>query len=169
MRHHFEKLRSAYAITIGGSLLPGAGGYSLGAITVAIAGESNARAWIEQMAGVLASLGQGSAGVLPVGDPWKFMRRAAGEGIAGIQLMDDDGGAVGFMFMVRVEEAGAALPTVLTSITVNGWDTCLTRRRAALDARRRPALAAFRHSGPSQRDVGPALPFSPLGSRRSAI
>ena len=127
MAHHFEKLRSAFAITVGGRLLPGAGGYSLGAITVAIAGESSAHAWLEQMAGVVASLGQGPAEVLPVGDPWKFMRRAAGEGIAGIQLMNEDGGAVGFMFMVRVEEAGAALPTVLASTTYNGWDACLTR------------------------------------------
>jgi hypothetical protein len=31
------------------------------------------------------------------------------------------------MFMVRVEEAGCVLPTVLASITKNGWDTSLTR------------------------------------------
>lgn len=54
------------------------------------------------------------------------MRRAAAEGLAGITL-GDKSPAARFMFMLRVDEAGRVLPTVLTSMTDEGWGPSLTR------------------------------------------
>ena len=127
MTDQFDKLRNAYAITLGDRLMPGAGVYGVGAITAVMPDEATARAWLEEFAEDLASLDRGPAAITPVGDPWKFMRRAAGEGLAGIEGAKNDAFPERFMFMVRVEEAGATLPTVLAAITEKGWDTCLTR------------------------------------------
>jgi hypothetical protein len=55
------------------------------------------------------------------------MRRAAGEGLAGIEGADRELFPDRFMFMARVEEAGRDRPTVLASITDAGWGACLTR------------------------------------------
>lgn len=127
MTSSFDRLSSSYAITLGERLLPGAGAYGIGAVASVMPTESSARAWIDEAADDLASLNRGPAGIVPVGDPWKFMRRAAGEGLAGIEVANPVGISDRFMFMVRVEEAGSALPTVLASIIDNGWSTCLTR------------------------------------------
>lgn len=127
MKDQFERIRNAYAITLGDSLMPGAGVYGMGAVAAVMPDEASMRAFVEEHAEPLADLGRGPAGFTQVGDPWQFMRRAAEEGLAGIE------GAVRavypdrFMFMVRVEEAGLLLPTVLASITETGWDECLTR------------------------------------------
>jgi hypothetical protein len=131
MTDQFDKLRNAYAITLGERLMPGAGSYGVGAITVVMPDKQAARAWLDEFANDLASLDRGPADVVPVGDPWKFMRRAAGEGLAGIEGANAEAFPGRFMFMVRVEEAGATLPTVLASITEKGWDACLTRTGVA--------------------------------------
>src|SRR5687767_8275083 len=127
MSGHFDRLRNAYAITLGDRLMPGAGIYGVGAITAVMPDENSASAWLEEFADDLASLDRGPASITRVGDPWKFMRRAAGEGLAGIEGANKDTFAERFMFMVRVEEAGATLPTVLASVNEGEWSTCLTR------------------------------------------
>ncbi len=127
MNPHFSRLASAYAITLGDRLLPGAGTYGVGAVASVLPDEASARAWINEVNDDIASLNRGIAGFVPVGDPWKFMRRAAGEGLAGIECPFEANFPDRFMFMVRVEDAGSVLPTVLASLTENGWDTCLTR------------------------------------------
>jgi len=127
MSGQFDKLCNAYAITLGERLMPGAGVYGVGAVAVVMPHEHAARAWLDEFADAVASLDRGPGDVVPVGDPWKFMRRAAGEGLAGIEGANVEAFTERFMFMVRVEEAGATLPTVLASITEKGWDTCLTR------------------------------------------
>src|SRR5262249_14272145 len=55
-----------------------------------------------------------------VGDPWALMRRAAAEGLCGFQLFENSQWSHRFMFMVRVEEAGRNLPTVLACIDNKG-------------------------------------------------
>jgi hypothetical protein len=127
MTTHFDRLSNAYAITLGDRLMPGAGVYGVGAVTPVMPDEVSARAWIAEFADDLATLDRGAADIVPVGDPWKFMRRAAGEGLAGIEGANRESFSERFMFMVRVEEAGSVLPTVLGSITDNSWNTCLTR------------------------------------------
>ncbi len=130
MTTHFTRLSNAYAITLGSRLLPGAGAYGVGAVASVMPDESRARAWLNEVADQLATLDRGVADIVRVGDPWKFMRRAAGEGLAGIEGANPAAFPERFMFMVRVEEAGSSLPTVLASITNNGWDSCLTRTGA---------------------------------------
>lgn len=127
MTAHFDKLRDGYAITLGDRLMPGAGAYGVGAIAPVMPDKVSAQAWLAEFAEDIASLKRGSADFIPVGDPWKFMRRAAGEGLAGIEGANGELFPERYMFMVRVEEAGALLPTVLASITDGGWDKCLTR------------------------------------------
>ena len=127
MKTHFSRLAAAYAITLGDRLFPGAGAYGVGAVVPVMPDEASARAWVADVAEDIASLNLGVAGITPVGDPWKFMRRAASEGLAGIEGAIRERFSDRFMFMVRVEDAGSVLPTVLASITEAGWDTCLTR------------------------------------------
>ncbi len=127
MTAYFDRLRDAYAITLGERLMPGAGVYGVGAIAPVMPDKVSAQAWLDEFAEDIASLDRGSADIIPVGDPWKFMRRAAGEGLAGIEGANGELFPDRYMFMVRVEEAGAMLPTVLASITDAGWDKCLTR------------------------------------------
>ena len=127
MTSHLERLSSAYALVLGDRLLPGAGAYGVGAVASVMPDEGSARAWLAQVADHLATLGRGAADVVRVGDPWKFMRRAAGEGLAGIEGGVHAAFPDRFMFMVRVEEAASLLPTVLAAITESGWDVCLTR------------------------------------------
>jgi hypothetical protein len=130
MTTHFSRLSNAYAITLGDRLLPGVGRYGLGAVVPVMPDEASARAWVNQFADDLVNLNRGVADIIKVGNPWKFMRRAAGEGLAGIEGANTESFPERFMFMVRVEEAGSVLPTVLASITDQGWDTCLTRTGA---------------------------------------
>ena len=63
MTDHFDKLRKAYAITLGDRLMPGAGIYGVGAITVVMPDEDTASAWLEEYAEELASLDRGPAAV----------------------------------------------------------------------------------------------------------
>ena len=119
----FGRLRTAYAITLGNRLIPGTGVYGVGAVAPVMPNETSAQSWLDEFAEDLASLDRGPAGVVPVGDPWKFMRRAAGEGLAGIEGANRDAFPERFMFMVRVEEAGSMLPTVLASFSEDGWDS----------------------------------------------
>lgn len=123
----FIRLNHAYAITVGTRLLPGVGQYGLGAVAVVMPDEDSALSFLESMSDEIDELGLGEAGLQPVSDAWAFMRRAAGEGLVGIEGATSDSFPERFMFMIRVEEAGSTLPTVIASITSEGWDTCLTR------------------------------------------
>jgi len=125
----FDELTNGFAATAGGHLVPGAAGYPVGAVATVLSSEDEARRFIDLHGEGIATLGLGEVGYEPVGDPWKFMRLAAGEGLAGI-TPGDPGIAARFMFMVRVEEAGRELPTVLTAITDAGWGSSLTRTGA---------------------------------------
>jgi hypothetical protein len=79
--------------------------------------------------------------VAPLGDPFKAMRKAAGEGAAGFQfssglfteeqrksVFEQTEGRVLFPFMTRREEAGGQWPTVLGSASRCDTGTYLTRR-----------------------------------------
>ena len=127
MTKQFDRLANAYAITLGDRLMPVVGAYGAGAVVAVMPDEESARAWLDEFAEDLDSLERGPAGIVPVRDSWLFMRRAAGEGLAGIEGANQECFPDRFMFMLRVEEAGSDLPTVLASVTENGWDACLTR------------------------------------------
>lgn len=127
MTAQFEALKSAYTITVGDLLLPAQGGYGIGAVAAVMPDEKRALLWVAEYADDLTSLDRGSPSVIRVGDPWKFMRRAASEGLVGIEGADNLVFPDRFMFMVRVEEAGATLPTVLGSINPTGRVDFLTR------------------------------------------
>jgi hypothetical protein len=79
--------------------------------------------------------------VSPLGDPFKAMRKAAGEGAAGFQfssglfteeqrksVFEQTDGRILFPFMTRREEAGAQWPTVLGSALRCDAGIYLTRR-----------------------------------------
>ena len=83
MGEHNDKLRDAYAVTLGEVLLAGIGSYTVGGVAFVAPDEVSASAWIEQHQDDLGSLERGEAGLVRVGDPWRFMRRAAREGLAG--------------------------------------------------------------------------------------
>ena len=122
----FERLRNSFALTVGDILVPGAGGYSVGAVGTVLPSETSALHFVESNREDLEGLKRGTPGIVPINDPWKFMRRAGGEGMAGIQSADADCPDT-FMFMVRVEEAGSDLPTVLAACGDDGLGECLTR------------------------------------------
>ena len=122
----FEKLHQSYALTVGNWLVPGNSLYSAGAVAVVFPTEQSARIFIEENLEDLEDLKMGTPGLLMLGDPWKFMRRAAGEGLAGIQSADAESPDT-FMFMMRVEEAGSDLPTILAVNCHGGIEECLTR------------------------------------------
>src|SRR5262245_21477978 len=123
----FDRLRSAYGIAVGNSLLPGAGTYTVGAIALVLPDEASANKWVRDNREAIESLGRGGPAIVRVDDPWQFMRRAAGDGLAAIES-PDDAMPERFPFMVRVEEAGESLPTVLASLDAGGsWSDCLTR------------------------------------------
>jgi len=126
MTDAFERLRKAYAIEVGDRLLAGVGLNSLGAVAVVMPDATSAHAWIAEFEEDLIAGDQGSPKAIEVGDPWRFMRRAAGEGFAGIEGAKSEAFSDRFMFMVRVEEAGRILPTILGSITATGLDSCLS-------------------------------------------
>lgn len=122
----FERLYHSFALTAGNSLVPGASGYSVGAVATVFPTEEFAQKFIEENWEDLEGLKMGDPGVCAVEDPWKFMRRAAGEGLAGIQSADADSPNT-FMFMIRVEEAGSDLPTILAVNGHGGIEESLTR------------------------------------------
>ena len=127
MKTHIEKLRNAFAITYGNRLAPGVGAYGVGGVAIVMPDKPSAQAWLDNFNENLAKMDHEAASIIPVGDPWNFMRRASGEGLAGIEGANKEAFPERFMFMVRVEEAGAKLPTVLSSITQDGWDVSVTR------------------------------------------
>jgi hypothetical protein len=122
----FERLKKSFVLTAGGQLVPGASYYKVGAIACVLPTEAFALDFLKANDEDLRTLGIGEPEFIPVGDPWALMRRAAGEGLAGLQCVDPEQPDT-FMFMVRVEEAGADLPTVLASPEMGGIIECLTR------------------------------------------
>lgn len=123
----FEKLATSYVIAVGDQLLKWAGGYPIGAVASVLPDKETGLKFIDDYRADLKSEGLEDPHLLSVGDPFRLMRRAAGEGLAGIEGARIDIFPERFMFMVRVEEAGANLPTILTSITEEGWGPSLTR------------------------------------------
>ena len=73
----FDELKSAFAATAGDQLVPGAAGYSLGAVATVLSSEDEARRFIELHGESVETLGLGEIGYEPVVDPWCFMRRTA--------------------------------------------------------------------------------------------
>lgn len=122
----FEKLKKTFVLTAGDRLVPGASCYKVGAIACVLSTEEFAQDFLKANDEDLRTLGMGDPEFIPVGDPWALMRRAAGEGLAGLQCLDPDQPDT-FMFMVRVEDAGSDLPTVLASPEMGGIIECLTR------------------------------------------
>lgn len=98
--------------------------HTLGAVTLIFPDIAKADIWLERL-----RPGFPNIKVVPLGDPWKAMRKAAGERLSGFQVST---GGVSlpdlFLFMVRPEEAGADLPTVLTHVVPPGMTSeSLTR------------------------------------------
>ncbi len=115
----FERLARGWVVLRGEEPLPGASaGFREAAVTPVYASREAAEALVEQLAREYPDQFSGMR-VVQMGDPLAFMRRAAGHGIGALDLHDDQFGEAlpnrGFMFMIRVEEAGRALPTVLTA------------------------------------------------------
>lgn len=127
MQTPFDILANAYSFTIGDRLLPGIGAYGVGTIAVVMPDEEGALALLDAISNKMYEQYNRKPNIIPVGDPFKFMRRAAGEGLAGIESADHELFPYRFMFMVRVEEAGSTFPTVLTSMINHKWSSCLTR------------------------------------------
>jgi len=123
----FQKLSDSFVILANDRVFPRIGQYGLGAVAVVLPDEQLGRSFIAEHGEGIASLGLGVPRLGAVGDPWQFMRRAAGEGLAGIEGPNLEVFPERFMFMVRVEEAGEELPTILAAMTETGWDRCLTR------------------------------------------
>jgi hypothetical protein len=113
-------------------VLPTLTGYRIGVVGAILATREDAEALLSPDGENLRSRFP-DARAVQVGDAWALMRRAAGEGLCGFQLFVQGEWSHRFMFMVRVEEAGTALPTVLTSLHhTSGWSESLTRTREAL-------------------------------------
>lgn len=127
MQDFFDFLANAYTITIGDRLLPTVGKYRVGAVAVIAPDEEDALQIKEQVFDGVLKAYQIEPTILRVGDPFQFMRRAAGEGLAGIENAYYEDIPVRYMFMVRVEEAGSMLPTVLASTIEDTWGNCFTR------------------------------------------
>lgn len=127
MQTPFDFLANAYTIAIGDRLLSIIGKYRIGAVAVIVPDEEEAIKFVEQIFDAVLGQYHVEPTILRVGDPFTFMRRAAGEGLAGIESADPELFPYRFMFMVRVEEAGSMLPTVLASIVEDTWSNCLTR------------------------------------------
>lgn len=127
MNDRFDQLARSFVITSGGNPLPGASAQiNLGAVAVVAPNERSGNAFIEHIS---QDLPDKVLDLVPVGDPWEFMRRACLEGICAIQEASDEPHPSLFMFMVRVDEAASTLPTVLAIRTDSDPFTCLTRTR----------------------------------------
>ena len=122
----FEKLKKSFVLTAGYRLVPGASYYKVGATATVLPSEEVAQNFLEANNEDLRKMGMGEPDFIPVVDPWALMRRAAGEGLASLQCVDPEQPDT-FMFMVRVEEAGSDLPTVLAAPEMGGIIECLTR------------------------------------------
>ena len=115
-------------LTAGDSLLPVVGEYGIGASAVVFPNQKSGLTFIDDHRADLQGeeLRFGDLDLLKVQKPLKLMRRAAGEGLAGIQVVRVNNASEHFMFMVRVEEAGEDFPTILTVMTQDGWGHSLT-------------------------------------------
>jgi hypothetical protein len=125
-------LSESWIIEVGGRLLPTLNGYRLGFVGAVLRRRDQADAFVAEQGDDLREQYAGDVRVLPAGDPWQLMRRAAGEGLCGFQLFENGEWSHRYMFMVRVEEAGLNLPTVLACVDrEQRWTTSLTRAREA--------------------------------------
>ncbi|MFM7295685.1 MAG: hypothetical protein ACKO4Q_00460, partial [Planctomycetota bacterium] len=127
-----QALSECWYIEADGQVLPTLTGYRLGVVGAIMVTRDEAETLLSPEGENLRSRYR-EARAVQVGDAWALMRRAAGEGLCGFQLFEEGDWSHRFMFMVRVEEAGTDLPTVLTSIhRETGWSTSLTRSREGL-------------------------------------
>lgn len=118
----FKSLSESFVLTRGDTLLPIHGNSGLGAMV----GVFREREAADAIIGKIPE--HEDLSFLPVGDPFRLMRRAARECMCGLQVIDHHHKLLEhFMFMVRVEEAGDRFPTILTTITEDGWGASLTR------------------------------------------
>lgn len=122
----FDWLRNSLALAAGDRLVPGISSYREGAVATLVPTEKLGWDFIQQNGEGIEGLGQGPPKLVEVGDPWEFMRRAAGEGLAGFVSASPEQPEI-FKFMVRIEEAGSKYPTVLAKGGPNSNHDCLTR------------------------------------------
>ena len=131
-----------------GRLLTSAGIHVNGAIAVFLWTHEDATAAVPMIA---ESLGvqTHALDLEEVGDPWKAMRRAAGEGICGFQPLMNADRHDRFTFMTRVEEAGHIL-----GVQAQLWTEYIgTPKKAEYMAfPRLPALAEIAWTQPAQKD-----------------
>ena len=124
-----QALANGWYIEAEGRILPTLTGYRIGVVGAVLPSREAAEVLLSPGGEDLVAT-YPDARALPVDDPWTLMRRAAGEGLCGFQIISNGEWSHRFMFMVRVEEAGNELPTILTSIhRETGWSTSLSRTR----------------------------------------
>lgn len=126
-----QTLVNGWYIEADGRILPTLTGYRIGVVGTVFSTQEEAEALLSpDGADLLAAYPDACA--VSVGDPWALMRRAAGEGLCGFQMIAEGASSHRYMFMVRVEEAGNNLPTILTSIhSKTGWSASISRTREA--------------------------------------
>lgn len=125
---YFSDLSQGWFLESEGRIIPTLNGYRIGAVAGVIRYHEEALSYFANKSAFWNQKYGDSMRLVQVGNPWKFMRRAAGEGLCGFQLFEKSEASHQFMFMVRVEEAGEILPTVLSCIDKNGqWMSSLTR------------------------------------------
>ena len=100
----------------GGQYIPFTDVHSLGAVTFVFPDIVVAYHWRDRLRPQYPEIES-----IALGDAWVAMRKAADQALAGFQVETGRYGLADlFLFMVRAEEAGAALPTVLTHIIPPG-------------------------------------------------
>lgn len=123
-------LSDGFFIEAGGRILPTLNRYRIGIVGAVVRTRDEAENLLTSEGEIICERYGGDVRVQQVDDAWALMRRAAGEGLCGFQLFAAGEWSHRYMFMVRVEEAGRELPTVLASIHgEDGWSTALTRTR----------------------------------------
>lgn len=113
---NIEDLHSYGVLVNRDQYIPFIDAHPLGAVTLVFPDHSKAEPWLERLRARYPKIE-----CRPLGDPWRAMRKAAGEAIGGFQVHSGGFGVPDlFLFMCRIEEAGVDLPTVLTHIVPPG-------------------------------------------------
>jgi len=123
----FKALSEGFALCGEEGLVPGASAYKLGAVGSILLSEEAGLRFIEDNRDAIKNV-SGEVHLEKVGNPWPFIRKAAGEGLCGLILFaNQDSESTQYVFMNRVEESGNDLPTVLAVLGGHESLKCLTR------------------------------------------
>jgi|694.fasta_scaffold122899_2 hypothetical protein len=126
MSNIFQKLNQGFILVVNGSICSGVGQHTLGACGLVFPDLQKGETYIKQISEFFDTLGQ-DIKLLPIEDSWNLMRRAAGEGLCAFESPEPESFGVRFVFMLRIEEAGNDLPTVLSAVEDKEIESSLTR------------------------------------------